>query len=273
MCWPVGKAERRYAGVTHIDVANIDGPEKRRIHDLFAKHGITISGLGYYPNPLSADPGESQTAISQIKKIIEGAAELEVPVVNTFIGRDQRRSVSENLERFAAVWPEIISFADSHKIKVGIENCPMLFTQDEWPGGKNLAISPPIWRHMYEIIPSANFGLNYDPSHFVWQQMDGITPMQEFRDRIFHVHAKDARLLPSKLAEVGILAEPLAFHQPCLPGRGDVPWDGFFAGLRAIGYDGPVCVEVEDREYEDSKSNRIKALRESFAFLKKYVAA
>lgn len=271
MCWPVGKAERRYAGVSHIDVLKLDAAERTRIKDLLGRHRIAISGLGYYPNPLSADSGESQTAITHIKKVIEGAAELNVPVVNTFIGRDQHLSIRENLLRFEEVWPAIVQFAADHKVKLCIENCPMLFTEDEWPGGKNLAINPVIWRRMFEVCPYPGFGLNYDPSHFVWQMIDGIKPMQEFRDRIFHVHAKDARMLRDRLAELGILAEPLQIHKPCLPGRGDVPWDDFFAGLRGIGYDGPVCVEVEDKDYEDSKERRIRALRESFTFLKSYV--
>ena len=272
MCWPVGRAERRYAGVSHIDVTQLDASERRRIEDLLGKNNVTISGLGYYPNPLSADPAESQTAISHLKKIIEAAVELKVPVVNSFIGRDPKRSIPENLDRFAQVWPEVIAFASQHGIKIGIENCPMLFTYDEWPGGKNLAINPPVWRRMFEIIPDPNFGLNYDPSHFVWQQIDGIPPMREFRDRIFHVHAKDARLDRDRLAEHGILAVPLEFHTPCLPGRGEVPWNDFFGALKSNGYQGPVCVEVEDREYENSKEDRIKALRESFTFLKPFMS-
>jgi sugar phosphate isomerase/epimerase len=271
MCWPVGRAERRYAGVSHIDVTRLDAAERRRIHALLEEHSVTISGLGYYPNPLSADATESRAAISHLKKVIEGAALLGVPVVNTFIGRDPRGSIPENLERFAAIWPDVIRFAASHNIRIGIENCPMLFTWDEWPGGKNLAISPPVWRRMFEIIPDSNFGLNYDPSHFVWQQIDGIPPMHEFRERIFHAHAKDARLRRDRLAEHGILALPVEFHTPCLPGRGNVPWDDFFAALKANGYQGAVCVEVEDREYENSKEDRIRALRESYEFLKSYI--
>jgi sugar phosphate isomerase/epimerase len=153
MCWPVGKAERRYAGVSHIDVLKLDAAERTRIKDLLDKHRVTISGLGYYPNPLSPDAGESQTAITHIKKIIEGAAELKVPVVNTFVGRDQHRSIRENLLRFEEVWPPIVQFAADHQVKLCIENCPMLFTEDEWPGGKNLAINPVVWRRMLRCAP------------------------------------------------------------------------------------------------------------------------
>src|SRR6185436_2365332 len=173
------------------------------------------------------------------------------------------RSLKENWAVFEQRWPGIVRHAESCGVRIGIENCPMLFTADEWPGGKNLAVSPAIWREMFERIPSKSFGLNYDPSHLVWQMMDPVRPIYEFADRIFHVHAKDARLYPDRLNNAGILATPLTFHQPKLPGLGDVPWSKFFAALNDIGYRGPVCVEVEDRAYEGSLDDNKRALMQS----------
>ena len=272
MCWPVGKAERRYAGVTHIDVADLSKKKVDKIHDTLEQKGVTISGLGYYPNPLEANKKNADRYVTHIKKVIDAASRLGLKNVNTFIGRDHLSSVEDNFKRFKKVWPGIVKYAEKRGVKIGIENCPMFFTNDEWPGGKNLASSPAIWRRMFEEIPSDNFGLNYDPSHLVWQFMDYIRPIYEFKERIFHVHIKDAKLMREKLNDVGILATPLSFHSPKLPGLGDVDWGKFFSALTDIGYDGAACVEVEDRSYEGSLQMRKRSLIQSREYLKQFLA-
>jgi sugar phosphate isomerase/epimerase len=272
MCWPKGKAERRYAGVTHIDVTNFDITAAAEVKALMAESGVEISALGYYPNPLTPDEEEAAVYVDHLKRVIEAAVLLEVATVNTFIGRDWTKSIDDNWPRFQQVWPELVAFAEEHKVRIGIENCPMLFTGDEWPGGKNLAYAPTIWRRMFEEVPSASFGLNYDPSHLLWQQIDYIKPLWAFADRIFHVHAKDARVDRHRLDEVGVLGTPLEYHTPKLPGLGDVDWGRFFSVLSDIGYEGPVCIEVEDRAYEGSLEGRKEALRQSARYLKQFMA-
>lgn len=271
MCWPKGKAERRYAGVTHIDVASLSNSEVDLILQCMSDAEITISGLGYYPNPLTQDETEANIYSEHLKQLILAAKRLSVDIVNTFIGRDQTRTIDDNWDRFKQVWKPLIQFAEDNGIRIGIENCPMFFTEDEWPAGQNLAYSPAIWERMFEEIPSDNFGLNFDPSHFIWLQMDYLKPLFTFADRIFHVHAKDVRLDRSKLDEVGILATPLAYHTPKLPGLGDVDWGKFFSVLSDIGYDGSVCVEVEDRAYEETLESRKRALRQSHIFLRQFI--
>jgi len=272
MCWPVGKAERRYAGVTHLDVTQFTEADAARVQALVARHGVAISALGYYPNPLCADESEAAVYLEHLKKLISAAPMLGLSTVNTFIGRDPARTIEENWQLFDQRWPAIVRHAEQCGVRIGIENCPMFFTKDEWPGGKNLAVSPKIWREMFRRLPTANLGLNYDPSHAVWQFMDSAGHLLDFADRIFHVHAKDARLDRQRLNDCGILATPLEFHDPRLPGRGDVRWEEFFAALRQIGYAGPVCIEVEDRDYEDSLDNRKRALRESASFLRQFIS-
>ncbi|MCA9211656.1 MAG: sugar phosphate isomerase/epimerase [Planctomycetales bacterium] len=271
MCWPVGKAERRYAGVTHVDVADFDKSKADAVNELADKYGVQISGLGYYPNALSPNAEESENAIAQIEKVISAAAVLGVGRMNTFVGRDWTRSIDENWDRFKDVWTPIIQRAGDQGVNVGIENCPMLFTNDEWPGGKNLAISPSVWRRMFETIPNMNFGLNFDPSHFVWMHMDYLKPLREFSDRIFHVHAKDVRVDQHLLDDVGILATPNEYHTPKLPGFGDVDWGRFFSILGDAGYTGPVCVEVEDRAFEGSDDARRLSLVQSHTYLRNFV--
>jgi len=271
MCWPPGKAERRYAGVTHIDVVGVDDSKAQAIQKQVADHGLSISALSYYPNPLSPNQEEADTAVKHLKAVIDAAAQLEVNLVNTFAGRDWTKSVDDNWPRFLDTFGPLVEYAESQKVRFAFENCPMYFTGDEWPGGKNLAISPAIWRRMFEDIPNANFGLNYDPSHMVWQQMDYLYPMVEFADRIFHVHAKDVRVFPERLNSVGIMATPLEYHRPKLPGLGDVNWGQFFSVLGETGYRGPVCVEVEDRVYEDSFESRKLALIQSETYLRNFL--
>jgi len=271
MCWPVGKAERRYAGVTHVDVASLDRPGAERIRALCERKGVGISGLGYYPNVLSPDRAEAETALEHLKKVFRAAPLLGVEVVNTFIGRDWTRSVEANWPEVLRVWKPLVALAEELKIRIGIENCPMLFTKDEWPGGKNIAVSPAIWRRLFADLGSDRIGLNFDPSHFVWQQMDPLKAVREFRSRIFHVHAKDARIDRERLDEVGILAHPLEYHTPKLPGLGEVDWGRLMSVLGDVGYRGPVCVEVEDRAYEKTLEMRKEALRQAARFLRSFM--
>jgi len=270
MCWPPGKAERRYAGVTHLDATDLGAHAIEKVRDLLAIHRVAISGLGYYPNPLSAIQAEAEVALSHLRAVIDAAAALGVGLVNTFVGRDPALSVDANWARFLHVWRPMISYAEAKGVKIGIENCPMLFTADEWPGGKNLASSPVIWRRMFHDIPSPCFGLNFDPSHLIWQQMDYCAPLAEFKDRIFHIHAKDARINRAALDQNGVLAIPELWHTPKIPGLGDIRWGEFIGELGNVGYSGHIAIEVEDRAFEDSLESRLDALNISRRFLLQY---
>lgn len=271
MCWPKGKAERRYAGVTHIDVTDFTEADAAEVHALTEKYKVNISALGYYPNPLDPDEKAAAVYISHIKKVIDAAQTLGLSTINTFVGRDFRLSVDDNWPRFLKVWTDIITYAESKGIRVGIENCPMLFTYDEWPGGKNLATTPSIWRRMFSEIDSDSFGLNYDPSHMIWQHMDYLAPIRDFAHKFFHVHAKDVRVDRHLLNEVGIMAPPNEWHSPKLPGLGEVDWGKFFSTLTSAGYHGPICVEVEDRAYEGSDEKRKASLVQSHSYLRQFV--
>lgn len=259
MCWPVGKADRKFAGVTHIDVAGFDTAKAKSVHELCEKHGVFISGLGYYPNILVDNADESRTYVDHLKQVIDAAQTLGLKNVNTFIGRDQWKNVDDNLAKFADIWPAIIQHAEQADIKIGIENCPMLFSNDEWPGGTNLASSPAIWRRMFETIQSDHFGLNYDPSHMVLQFMDYVGPIYDFQHKLFHLHAKDMRIEHDKLNELGNLVQ--GWSTPKIPGFGDVDWNRFVAACGDVGYDGPLCVEVEDDAFSETLEKRKQSLR------------
>ena len=260
MCWPVGKAERKYAGVTHIDVEGFTKANAEQVHERCAHHDVALSALGYYPNPLDPDASVAKHAVAHLKKVIRAASILGLRNVNTFVGRDWTRSVDDNWPRFLKTWRPLIAYAEDHGINVGIENCPMSFTRDEWPGGKNLLTTPVIWRRAFHDIPSKNFGLNYDPSHFVLQQMDPASPLREFQDKLFHLHAKDVKIRRDRLNDTGVFAHPLEWHQPRIPGFGEMDWEKFLGALMETTYRGPVCIEVEDDTFGKTLVGRKAAL-------------
>lgn len=270
-CWPQGKAERRYAGVSHIDVDNTSADYIAYIKDFCAKKGIEISSLAFYPNTMDGNIEKRNGAIEHLKKVINMSSLLGVNMVTTFIGRDQTKTVEENLELFKEIWPPIIKFAEEKGVKVAIENCPMLFGAEQWPGGQNLFTTPALWRKMFELLPSDNFGINYDPSHFIWQQIDYIKPLYEFKDKIFHVHFKDIKLYPDRLNEVGIMGYPLDYMSPKLPGLGDVDWGKYVSALTDIGFNGYACIEVEDKAFESSKERILDSVELSCRYMRQFV--
>lgn len=272
-CWPAGKAERRYAGVSHIDAERVleDDAYAKHVTDYIAGKGMHISSLAYYPNTMDPDAAKRTAAIDHLKALIRASAKLGVNMVSTFIGRDQAKSEEENLRLFQEIWPPIIKLAEGQGVKVAIENCPMLFGEDQWPGGQNLMRSPALYRKLFDIIPSPNFGLNFDPSHYVWQQMDYVKTIYDFKDRIFHVHFKDIKLYPEKLAECGVMAYPLDYMSPKLPGLGDVDWAAFISALNDIRYSGDAVIEVEDKAFEDSREDILKSIALSKRYLDNFI--
>lgn len=270
-CWPAGKAVRRYAGVSHIDVDELDKGRIKAIKKQCVEKKVALSSLAYYPNLLDSNPQAGKLAAEHLKKLILASEQLGIGMVTTFIGRDQNKTVEENLEQVREIWPPILRLAEEHHVRIAIENCPMLFGGDQWPGGQNLMTSPKMWRRIFEILPSDMLGLNFDPSHFVWQMMDYIKPVYEFRDKIFHVHIKDLKLYRDKLDEVGTMAYPLEYMAPKIPGLGDIDWGRFISALMDIGYEGAACVEIEDRAFENSQEDIKRSVLQSYEYIRQYV--
>lgn len=271
MCWPPGESERKYAGVTHLNVEGFTAEKAKETLALFAENGVELSALGYYPNPLSPDQEEADICIAHLRALIDAAALLGINLVNTFIGNDWNKSIDENWPQFKKVWGPLLDYAGERKVKIAIENCAMFFTDDEWPAGKNLAHSPSIWRRMFKEFDSEYFGLNYDPSHLIWMQMNHLKPLEEFSHKFFHAHAKDVKVDRERLDDVGTMANPLSYHDPRIPGRGDIDWGEYVQALKNCGFDGAFCIEVEDDEYEASLDDRKRALIESGNHLRQFI--
>ena len=251
-CWPKGKAERRYAGVSHIDGERVleDDAYAKHIIEYAEERNIKISSLGYYPNTLDPDENKRALAIEHLKNLIRASKKLEI--------------VKE-------VWPSILKVAEENQVRVAIENCPMLFGEDQWPGGQNLMTTPVIWEKVFSILDSEYLGINYDPSHFVWQMMDYIKPIYQFKDKIFHVHYKDIKVYQDKLEKYGSMAYPLQYMSPKLPGLGDVDWGKYVSALTDIGYEGYTCIEIEDKAFEGSRERVIDSLKLTKKYLKQFV--
>lgn len=251
-CWPrSGGPSRRYAGTSHIDVAALSASEGREIVARLAEQGLAVSALAYYPNPLHPDAAHREAVFGHLKTVVEAASRMGVGLVNTFCGGDAARSPDENWREAERVWPEVVAFAKGHGVKLAFENCPMIFSRDEWPGGHNIAYSPRMWRRILERF-GGDVGMNFDPSHLVWQMIDQGRFIREFGPNIFHVHAKDLMIDREGLYENGILSAGIGWQVPRMPGLGEVDWSVFFSGLYAAGYDGPVIIEHEDRRFEGS---------------------
>jgi sugar phosphate isomerase/epimerase len=256
-CWPAAGGEtRRYAGTSHIDVEGLTRDRAQEIVGGIAERGLTVSGLGYYPNPLHAEAEHRERVIGHLRKVIEAAALMGVPVVNTFVGGDRTLHLEDNWARAQEVWPGIVAFARDRGVTLAFENCPMIFSRDEWPAGHNIAYSPKVWRRILEEWEGV--GMNFDPSHLVWQMIDVSRFIREFGPRMVHVHAKDLMVDRDGLYENGILSLGMGWQVPRMPGLGDLDWAGIFSALTRSGYDGPVVIEHEDRAFEgtDDKVKR-----------------
>ena len=257
-CWPASGGEaRRYAGTSHIDVGDMSQARAQEIAAAIAAIGLTISGLGYYPNPLHGDADHRARVIAHLRLVIAAAGKMGVKVVNTFVGGDRTLTLDQNWARAQAIFPDIVAHARDHGVTLAFENCPMIFSHDEWPGGHNIAYSPRIWRRILDEWGDA-VGMNFDPSHLIWQMIDMGRFIREFGPRMVHVHAKDLMIDRDGLYENGVMSLGMGWQVPRMPGLGDVNWPAFFAGLYRAGYDGPIIIEHEDRVFEgtDEKVKR-----------------
>ncbi len=270
-CWPASGGEtRRYAGTAHLPVEDMTPARGSEINGMLQAKGLTISGLGYYPNPLHADAGHRETVTSHLKKVISAAGMMGVKVVNTFVGGDRTLTVDQNWTRAVEIFAPTVAHAQASGVTLAFENCPMIFSLDEWPGGHNIAYAPRIWRRIFDTWGDS-VGMNYDPSHLVWQMIDANRFVREFGPRMVHVHAKDLMIDRDGLYDHGILSAGMGWQVPRMPGLGEVDWPDFFASLFRAGYDGPIIIEHEDRTFEGTDENIKRGFALAHDVLRPYV--
>ena len=221
---------------------------------------IAITALIYCRNYLSTDPEEAATHLAELKKRIEFAGALGIDKVVTSTGIDKRieegiydrdpnvkdrgnmirRIPVRSLDQVVDLYGPLLELAEKNNVRLCLENCPLM---------GNIAISPVMWRRIFQRLDSDKLGLAYDPSHLVWELIDPYAPLDEFKDKIFHVHAKDAAIDRARLAETGILTD-FSWWSYRIPGRGELDWKKLLSKLKANGYTGTISLEHEDAAYE-----------------------
>lgn len=231
------------------------------------KYQMPITGIMFGALPfLSPDTEQHKLAVGSIKRLLRAAVHLDVPVVSTFTGRDPSLTIEENVPLIEQVFPEIVDFAESCNVTLAFENCPMY---EYWPQAHNIAVSPALWRELFDLLPSNKIGLNLDPSHLVWQGIDYVQAVYDFRDKIALVQAKDTELLPRVLRTEGMMTCKWWRHR--IPGQGDVDWNRFIGALHDIGYDGIISIEHEDPIWSGSDANIEKGLLLAKSHLEQFV--
>lgn len=221
---------------------------------------IAITALIYCRNYLSTDPEEAATHLAELKKRIEFAGALGIDKVVTSTGINKRieegiydrdpnvkdrgnmirRIPVRSLDQVVDLYGPLLELAEKNNVRLCLENCPLM---------GNIAISPVMWRRIFQRLDSDKLGLAYDPSHLVWEMIDPYAPLDEFKDKIFHVHAKDAAIDRARLAETGILTD-FSWWSYRIPGRGELDWKKLLSKLKANGYTGTISLEHEDAAYE-----------------------
>ncbi len=229
---------------------------------VLAEKKISITALIYCRNYLSTNPEEAEQHLSELKKRIVFAGALGIEKVVTSTGIDKRieegiydrdpavkdrgnmirRIPVRSLDMVTELFAPLAELAEKHNVKLCFENCPLM---------GNIAISPVMWQRIFERLKSDRLGLAYDPSHLVWEMIDPYQPIGEFAERIFHVHAKDARIDRARLARTGILTD-FSWWQYVIPGRGELDWKKLLTALKAAGFNGTISLEHEDAAYEGS---------------------
>ncbi len=265
-CWPQ-QSDRDYKG-SSIDVTKLTAKDAKAIRDLFDANGMTITSLAYYDNNLHPDKKARKSIHTHLNKVMDAAALLGVDSVGTFVGRDPSLDLDDCFKAAAPIFKEHLKYAKKKKIKLMIENCPMVGWQREGLPG-NLMYSPENWEKMFKLCPDDHFGLNLDPSHMYWLGCDYVGCIPEFKERIFHVHAKDTEFMEENWSQVSIYGRKWWRYR--MPGLGDVDWKQFISALQENGYSGVVSIEHEDPIYEGTNEKVKKGLLLGQRFLSGFV--
>jgi len=217
-------------------ISKKDGIES--IKKTMEENNLGISALGFYFNQIKPEKWQKERFL----KLLDIAPKLNVKVICTFAGRDPEKSPEDNIPLFKKVFSPLVKRAEDKGIKIAIENCSMMHGHPF--KGINIAFSPKVWSLMFEAVNSKNLGLEFDPSHLYWLGTDYIQTIKDFKDKIFHVHAKDTEIFYDKLSEETIYGT--GWWRYRLPGLGEIDWQKLIATLYDIDYKGDIAIEHED---------------------------
>jgi sugar phosphate isomerase/epimerase len=225
-----------------IDVnRHLSGPEPAiTIIELARSAGLDVPSITLFGNLLHPDKAEREKIRSRAESIAQEAIKARIPVLVLFAGRNEEADEESNYQDIAGFLNELASLRTDGSFRVALEN---------WPGQhKNfVATTPQGWEKLFSKIKYPNVGLEFDPSHLLWQGIDPYQAATEFADRIFLLHGKDTKLFPERIQSVGYAGNWWEYR---LPGRGELDWKQFLNFARTkLSYDGYVSIEHEDREY------------------------
>ena len=226
-----------------------------------------------FPNLLSTDAAKRKEMVARniayVKEMAAAGCRIFFTVI---VPGDPAAPRAQSYRDAVAGYAPICQAITEAGAVLAIEGSP-----GRWPNAHNLCCTPETVRAFINDIASPAVGINYDPSHLVRLGIDPIRFLQEFADRVYHVHAKDTLLMPDAAYEFG-LHQPAAFAEPhkwgghawryTLPGRGATPWADVFSMLRARDYQGVISVELEDEDFNGTLEGEQRGLLESLEFLK-----
>lgn len=234
------------AGVGWIGASGLDAAEKNLplLKEAMEEHGVAITSVAVYGGAIEA-PAEA--AIAHYARAVELAKALGCGVVSGLTGRDNTKTVTENLPLFKERFEPIAQHAADYGVRIALE---------PWPGSvrghgpyrwTNLATTPELWDMLFDTVPAPNLGIEYDPSHLAWQEIDYVQAILDYGSRIHHMHAKDIAINRVQLSKVGVHGN--GWWRFVLPGLGELPWERIFGALKEVGYEGDIAVEHEDGEF------------------------
>ncbi|HLK60828.1 MAG TPA: sugar phosphate isomerase/epimerase [Chthonomonadaceae bacterium] len=238
-------------GSQHIDTNGFTAERAHAINDLMMRRNLQISSVAAYTNPTDSNPEQRQKNLQTIHNAIDAAVLLGVDVVCTLAGmpvagKDRFKTIEEDC---AQVFPPLLEYAQSKGVKIALEN---------WYATNIQHLGH--WEKLFQAVPHANFGLNFDPSHLVHQDIDYLEAVDKFANRIFHTHGKDTEIKAHVKRIVGNQGH--GWWRYVIPGLGVIHWGEYIAALRRNGYNGVISIE-----HEDSAVDR----EEGFLIGKKYL--
>lgn len=219
-----------------LDPSTATDDDVKRAREMFDNLGIQALTLFYAGDFAAADQATQEQIWKSFHRVMEMAPIMGTDTVTTLGWVPRGVSIGEQLAFYKKSFGQFAKWAEDLGLKVGIEN---------WPGGMgNIAFSPANWTRMWEAVPSEAVGLEFDPSHLVWQGIDYIAALYENAGRVYAFHAKDTEIDEYKLRTQGNLIP--GWWRYRIPGWGCVNWRRIFSAFNDFGYDGRVIIEHED---------------------------
>jgi sugar phosphate isomerase/epimerase len=236
----------------------------KKVKAVIEPAGVTISSLSIFGNPISGE-GKNSDTLASWERVIDAAPLFGTDLVTGFTGRVVDQPIEASIPAFKKIFGPLAARAAAKGVRIAFENCPMGGTWER--GDWNIAINPDAWKLMFDAVPDANLGLQWEPCHQMCQLIDPIPQLRQWAPKIFNVHGKDATIAWDVVKSSGAFgAKPFVWHRT--PGFGDSNWNDIVTILMQAGYEGSIDIEgyhdpVHGKEWELASQVRgMKYLKE-----------